>query len=148
MSGQIPQGSVYTVHSGDTLSSIAERAYGNGSQPYWMALFAAQEGTIGNDPNVIKPGQELFIPAIKENPSIEVDGGSLYIVKAGDTLWGIAESYIHSSGPGWFGPNPDVQEIVDGFYYSNKAEIGDNPNLLRPGQVLFIAGGQGSGMTH
>ena len=133
----------YIVQAGDTLSGIAQRAYGNGSQPYWMALFAAQWGAIGNDPNVIKPGQELSIPAIKENPS--VDGDSLYIVKAGDTLWGIAESYIHSSGPGF---NPDVQLIVETIYSFNKAEIGDNPNLIRPGQVLFIPGGQGGGGGH
>ena len=136
----------YIVQAGDTLSSIAQRAYGNGSQPYWMALFAAQEGTIGNNPNVIKPGQQLFIPAIKEYPS--ADEGSLYIVKGGDTLWGIAERYIHSSGPEYFGPNPDVQGVVDGFYYFNKLEIGDNPDLIRPGQVLFIPGAGGSGLTH
>ena len=137
---------VYTVQAGDTLSGIAQRAYSNGSQPYWMALFAAQEGDIGNNPNVIKPGQQLFIPAIKENPT--ADEGSLYIVKAGDTLWGIAERYIHSSGPEYFGPNPDVQDIVDTIYYYNKPEIGDNPNLIRPGQVLFIPGAGGSGLTH
>jgi nucleoid-associated protein YgaU len=133
----------YIVQAGDTLSGIAQRAYGNGSQPYWMALFAAQWGAIGNDPNVITPGQQLSIPAIKENPS--VDGDSLYIVKAGDTLWGIAESYIHSSGPGF---NPDVQLIVETIYSFNKAEIGGNPNLIRLGQVLFIPGGQGGGGGH
>ncbi len=140
-----PPTSDYNVQAGDTLSGIAQRAYGNGSQPYWMALFAAQEGTIGNNPNVIKPGQHLFIPAIKEIPS--ANEGSLYIVKAADTPWGIAESYIHSS-PEYFGPNPDVQGVVDGFYYFNKAEIGGNPNLIRPGQVLFIPGAGGGGMTH
>lgn len=137
---------VYTVQAGDTLSGIAQRAYGNGSQPYWMALFAAQEGDIGNNPNAIKPGQQLYIPAINENPS--ADGGSLYIVKAGDTLWGIAECYIHSSGPEYFGSNPDVQDIVNTIYYYNKPEIGDNPNLIRPDQVLFIPGAGGSGLTH
>jgi nucleoid-associated protein YgaU len=136
----------YTVQAGDTLSAIAQRAYGNGSQPYWMALFAAQEGTIGDNPNVISPGDQLYIPAIKENPT--ADEGSLYIVKADDTLWGIVERYIHSSDPGYLGPDADVQGIVDEVYEVNKQEIGDNPNLIRPGQVLFIPGGGGSGMTH
>lgn len=136
----------YTVQAGDTLSGIAQRAYGNGSQPYWMALFAAQEGTIGDNPNVINPGEQLYIPAIKENPT--ADEGSLYVVKPGDTLWGIVEHYIQSSDQGYLGPNPDVQGLVDGVYEANKQEIGDNPNLIRPGQVLFIPGGGGSGMTH
>lgn len=136
----------YTVQAGDTLSAIAQRAYGNGSQPYWMALYAAQEGTIGDNSNVINPGEQLYIPAIKENPT--ADEGSLYIVKAGDTLWGIVERYIHNSDPGYLGPSPDVQGIVDEVYEVNKQEIGDNPNLIRPGQVLFIPGGGGSGMTH
>ena len=44
-----------------------------------------------------------------------------YIVKSGDTLSGIAKKY-----------NTTWQEI----YEKNKSVIGDNPNLIKPGQVL------------
>lgn len=46
-----------------------------------------------------------------------------YVVQKGDTLWGIAEKY-----------NTTWQEI----YELNKDVIGDNPNLIYPGQVLKI----------
>jgi hypothetical protein len=40
----------YTVRSGDTLSGIAQRAYDNGSEAYWMALYVANQDTIGSNP--------------------------------------------------------------------------------------------------
>jgi nucleoid-associated protein YgaU len=77
----------YTVRSGDTLSGIAQRAHGNGSKAYWMTLYVAHQVTIGINPNIIRPGENLSIPAINHNPYAD----SLYIVKPGDTLFGIAE---------------------------------------------------------
>ena len=46
-----------------------------------------------------------------------------YTVQKGDTLWGIAQKY-----------NTTWQSI----YEKNKDVIGDNPNLIYPGQVLVI----------
>jgi nucleoid-associated protein YgaU len=136
LSQQIPQGSEYTVQPGDTLSSIAQRTYGNGSQAYWMALYIANQYTIGDNPNVIRPGENLFIPQIMDSPS----DSSLYVVKPGDTLYSIAERV---SGVEY------VQQWVGSIYSTNKQVIGNNPNLIHPGQVLFIsAGGQGGGGGH
>ena len=49
----------YTVKSGDSLSKIAQREYGDGSK--WKAIYEANRGTI-KDPDLIHPGQELTIP--------------------------------------------------------------------------------------
>ena len=52
--------SSYTVKSGDTLSAIAEREYGDAGQ--WRRIFEANRETIDN-PDLIHPGQELKIPS-------------------------------------------------------------------------------------
>ncbi|MGY6027038.1 LysM peptidoglycan-binding domain-containing protein [Streptomyces spinosirectus] len=59
---------VVTVHSGDYLSKIAEKELGDGDQ--WPALFKASQGTPQphglpeiTDPDVIRPGQQVTVPA-------------------------------------------------------------------------------------
>ena len=49
----------YTVQTGDTLSTISRRFYGDANQ--YMKIFQANRDKLSN-PNVIKPGQELMIP--------------------------------------------------------------------------------------
>jgi LysM repeat protein len=49
----------YTVRPGDTLSSIAQRFYGNPAD--WQWLYQANRSVIQN-PNVIDPGQVLNVP--------------------------------------------------------------------------------------
>ena len=53
-----PQGKYHTVASGENLSVIAAR-YGLSS---WTTLYDLNKAIIGNDPNLIKPGQRLRIP--------------------------------------------------------------------------------------
>lgn len=48
----------YVVKHGDTLSGIAGR-YGT----TWQKVYAANKGVIGGNPNVIRPGEKLRIPA-------------------------------------------------------------------------------------
>jgi Tfp pilus assembly protein FimV len=55
-------GSTYTVQPGDTLFSIAQQAYGDGNQ--WQKIYDANKQVIGNDPNLIRPGEVLYIPPI------------------------------------------------------------------------------------
>jgi len=50
----------YTVVSGDTLSKIAKAHYGKSSQ--WSSIFEANRDQL-DDPDEIKPGQVLVIPA-------------------------------------------------------------------------------------
>jgi len=58
LGGAPPFGRTYTVQPGDTLSAIAQKLGLGG----WQALYDANRGTIGGNPNVIKPGQVLVVP--------------------------------------------------------------------------------------
>ena len=55
-----PQQQVYTVAAGDSLSKIAKQFYGNANE--YMKIFNANRDKL-NDPNTIKPGQQLVIPS-------------------------------------------------------------------------------------
>ena len=52
---------IYTVQSGDTLSAIAKKHYGDAGK--YMAIFEANKPML-SDPNKIYPGQVLRIPSI------------------------------------------------------------------------------------
>jgi nucleoid-associated protein YgaU len=53
----------YTVKSGDNLSDIAYKFYGNKSAESVATIYYANQKTIGPNPNVIYPGQKLYIPS-------------------------------------------------------------------------------------
>lgn len=101
---------VYTVVKGDTLSGIASK-YGTTYQKL------AEYNGISN-PNLILVGQKIKIPNSNSSSS-----SITYVVKSGDTLSGIASKY----GTNW-----------KDLYNKNKSVIGNNPNLIKPGQVLVI----------
>ncbi len=52
----------HVVQSGDTLSAIALKYYGNAA--LWTEIYKANKRTIGDDPGKIFPGQKLNIPAL------------------------------------------------------------------------------------
>lgn len=101
---------VYTVKSGDTLSSIASR-YGT----TWQQL--AQQNNIAN-PNIIHVGQKIVIGnsanSSQSQPSVT------YTVKSGDTLSSIASRF--------------------GTTYQKIAQDNNiaNPNVIHVGQRLVI----------
>ena len=109
----------YTVRAGDTLGSIAERFS-------TTAVALAQLNGIVN-PSRINPGQVLRIPAVSAADGGEAVAQAIpdsatrtYTVRAGDTLFRVAES---------FGIN--VAELAN-------ANSIPNYNLIYPGQVLVI----------
>ena len=51
----------YTVRAGDTLSHIAQHHYGKASR--WHAIFDANRDQL-DDPDLIRPGQVLKLPAL------------------------------------------------------------------------------------
>ncbi len=51
----------YVVVSGDSLSKIAKREYGDANK--WKQLYEANRDTI-KDPNLIYPGQKLKLPSL------------------------------------------------------------------------------------
>jgi LysM repeat protein len=117
---QATPGSNYTIQQGDTLSSIAQQAYGDSNQ--WEVISNANNIT---DPNLIYAGQVLYIPTLT---SASPTPGSNYTVQQGDTLSEIAQKA--------YGDANQWQTIYN--YPANKQVIGSNPNVLRPGEVLFI----------
>lgn len=57
--GNNPYTQTYVVQSGDTLSKIAQRYYGDAS--LYNKIFDANRDVL-KDPNKIQPGQKLRIP--------------------------------------------------------------------------------------
>lgn len=52
----------YTVVSGDSLSLISQKFYGSQSASGVQKIYYSNMETIGPNPNVIYPGQKLYIP--------------------------------------------------------------------------------------
>jgi nucleoid-associated protein YgaU len=50
----------WTVKSGDSLSKIAKDVYDDAGK--YTKIYEANKATIGNNPNLIKPGQKLVLP--------------------------------------------------------------------------------------
>lgn len=108
--------STYKVKAGDTLWGIAQSQCGDGS--VWPKIYHENRWIIGNNPNLIHPGQVL-------NIDCPPPGGIWYTVEPGDNLTLIAEKVCGN-------------ENWEKIYKENKAVIGGNPNLIHPGQVLHI----------
>lgn len=131
----------YTVKSGDSFATIAEVYYG--SQRY--ADFLVQSNPQVSSPNGLRPGMVLKIPAKPQSPTasvavakpaethakehIAIDGAKLYLVRANDTFYGIAERELGSSNR-W-------KEIYD----LNKERVGNDPKGLHPGMTLRMPEG-------
>ncbi|WP_422123835.1 LysM peptidoglycan-binding domain-containing protein [Planococcus sp. X10-3] len=105
-------GTSYTVKAGDTLYGIAQR----------FNTTVARLAAANNIPNVnfLRIGQVLIIPGTSTTPPPATS--TKYTVKAGDTLYAIAQRY-----------NTTVARIA-------AANNLPNVNLLRIGQVLIIPG--------
>src|SRR5436853_6973216 len=115
--GTIPTCSHYEVQSGDTLQSIAERVYGDSSK--WQEIYdlPVNRMKIGNNPDLLQPGQGLSIP--HQNPIAQ---SASYTVQAGDTPQSIAErAYCDDTVWNW---------ISD--WSTNKQVLGDKPDVIQP----------------
>ena len=113
---------VYTVKAGDTLSGIAAK-YGTTYQK-----LAAYNGI--SNPNKISVGQKIKIPGTGSSGSTSAGGGdTVYTVKAGDTLSGIAAKY---------GTTYQTLAAYNGI---------SNPNKISVGQKIKIPGSSSGGGT-
>lgn len=101
----------YEIQKGDTLSSIAQK--------YNCSINTLASINHIINKNLIYAGEKMKIP---KNTNSH-DGSKTYVVKKGDTLSSIAQKY-----------NTTWKNI----YNKNKNIIGNNPNLIVPGQVLVI----------
>lgn len=57
-----PVARTYTVVKGDSLSKIAKAEYGRFDK--WRMIYEANRAMIGDNPDLIKPGQVLTIPEV------------------------------------------------------------------------------------
>ncbi|WP_077369080.1 LysM peptidoglycan-binding domain-containing protein [Anaerosalibacter sp. Marseille-P3206] len=106
-----PGGILYTIRAGDTFFKIA--------QQYNITVDALMRANPGVDPNNLQIGQVICIP-ISAPPTPTCPNGFLYTIRAGDTLYLLAQRY-----------NTTVQAII-------AANPGINPNNLQIGQVICI----------
>ena len=77
------------------------------------------------------------MPVLTISRAITVASSSQYTVQRGDSLWRIAKTLLASSDAD---EGRTVPELWRRIYDMNRALIGDNPNLIHPGQVLEIPG--------
>ncbi|MEO1235568.1 MAG: LysM peptidoglycan-binding domain-containing protein [Planctomycetota bacterium] len=139
---------LYTVESGDNLSSIALATYGDDTK--WVDI--AQANPLV-DPNRLRVGQELKLPDLtpasgntsgSQGPNPAADAaasgnaeensggselprrGTTYIVKSGDTLSSIAQQFYNAAAK-W--------QLI---YQANRRTIGDNPGNINVGDELLI----------
>ena len=62
---------VYVVRAGDTLSEIAQT---KGISGGWRTLYAANQGVVGADPDLVYPAQQLKVPATRWRFGVEEAG--------------------------------------------------------------------------
>ena len=72
---QHPGHRTYVVRPGDSLSSIALAHPGTGSlEERWRAIWQANREVVGDDPDLIHPGQALRLPGTHRSDRTQQDG--------------------------------------------------------------------------
>ena len=118
----------YVTQPGDSLWSIAEKFYGDGTM--WPVIYEANRAVIGDNPNYVQAGLTLTIPDAPASPSVPPpvppQSGQTYVTQPGDSLWSIAEKF-YGNGALW----PKI-------YAANKEVIGGDPDAIYAGMTLTI----------
>ncbi|MFD7640473.1 BTAD domain-containing putative transcriptional regulator [Kitasatospora sp. NPDC059795] len=113
-----PAHGTVTVHSGDSLSGIAQRELGDGDR--WPELFEANKGVTApdgeklTDPDVLATGMVLTVPGAQQ--------------PAGQQQPAPQSSGPQSSGPQSSGP----QQVVPRSHAPERPEPGDQPAPVQP----------------
>ena len=124
----------HTIRPGDTIARLSRMYYGD--IRYAKLLRRANPQVV--DPTAMAVGTVIIIPDVsnfdpaEESPtatpksSPAAPGQQVYTVQEGDTLYSIASEHL-GTGSRW-----------DELYQINKAIIGDDPGVLKVGQVLTL----------
>jgi nucleoid-associated protein YgaU len=119
---------LYTVQSADMLyglEGIAQRLYGDTRR--WAAIYEASRYLLGNNPTVLRAGQQLIVP--EPNPFDDGGAARVYVVEPLDSLEGLAgvAQRVYGSPERW----PEI-------YALNAGTVGADPLALQPGQRLIL----------
>jgi LysM repeat protein len=125
---------MYTVRSGNTLSGIAKRFYGHGSD--WAYLDHVNKSTIGKDPDLIFAGERLAVPT---DPPASVRNGT-YLAKHAKTAASSSSTQVDATSTADTTSTSATQSSSSGSSGSVTAEVqkdvADGNNLLAIGQFL------------
>jgi hypothetical protein len=119
-----------TVVTGDSLSKLAlatgECTPAEDITNCWEAAYQRNKPVIGDDPNLIYPGEVLAFDSTVVAETAPAAVVTEHVVKPGENLSEIAALYHMSVGH---------------LYAMNRDILGD-PNKIKPGQVLRLQGGE------
>lgn len=119
----VTPGKDYTVQAGDSLWSIAIRAYGSGVE--WPRIYQANQQAIGKNPNLIFPGQVLHIPSISTPTPPQPDLHLRVSTEIqGDVLAGFNKDYrvyLFLRFPGQSNARAWLQELIP--YIANTKDV-------------------------
>ncbi len=113
----------------DAGSGVGGPGVGGGPDDGIPAASAPDPGWVPAPP-VVRPQPDLRVLA-PSRPGKAADDVVEVVVRRGDTLWSIAARHL--------GPRPSEAEVArawPAWYAANRAVVGDDPDRLRPGQVL------------
>ncbi|MBW1603501.1 LysM peptidoglycan-binding domain-containing protein [Streptomyces sp. JJ66] len=119
---------LYTVVSGDTLNGIATA---EGVEGGWEALYDANRETIGADPNLILPGQELALTAGEDRGE---QAASRSAERA--AVPAVAKSSYPNNLDGWINEALDIMEAhgipgtYEGIHRNIMRESSGNPSAI------------------
>ncbi len=124
---------VYVVRAGDTLSGISLRLYG--TTRFAPAIWDANFGVIGSNPNLLRPGQRLVLPRVTAvRPAVPaalpargpIARQSFYTIQPHDYLrWIALRAYGNELR--W----PEI-------YHANRNVLGPDPDLIYPGVRIYV----------
>jgi nucleoid-associated protein YgaU len=119
----------YTVQPRDVaggLMGIASRYYDDPA--CWQRIYEANRAVIGNDPRLLRAGQQLVLPGLI--PEGRADAAPhLYAVGPRDLVGGLRGVAARL----WGDP-----ERWGELYALNRGVLGDDPDALVPGQWLIL----------
>jgi hypothetical protein len=90
---------------------------------------AAPPSTAGNDAPIPAP---TSTPAQPGSGPTDADSAGAVVVLVGDTLWSIAHHHLNSDAT-----DQEIDTAWRAWYSANTQVIGDNPDLIQPGQLLL-----------
>lgn len=74
-----------------------------------------------------------LIPDSSRDVETALVPGTKVVVDVGDSLWSLASRQL-----GGFATDTDIARLWPAWYEANKSTIGENPDLILPGQVLTV----------